>query len=166
MAVATQEVSALCVPLRFSRLRPGKTWSRPGENRTCPKAGARRSSIVMTPPPGNGHNLIAARVHKTLVRGIPDDWEIFQTTGVSIPTRSSLFNPDLVVITGDRVPADDEPAPFRRHARKSRSRSPRRGNPDTDRRTKLWGYAHAEVPVYLSSRSERVSVRFGQVSRW
>lgn len=31
--------------------------------------------IVMSPPPGQNHNLIGSRVNKALVRALPDDWE-------------------------------------------------------------------------------------------
>lgn len=68
---------------------------------------------------------------------------------VSIPTRSSLFIPDLVVIARDRVPADDEPAPIPASRAKLAVEITSPGNPDTDRKIKLWGYAHAQVPVYL-----------------
>ncbi|WP_222850217.1 Uma2 family endonuclease [Allosaccharopolyspora coralli] len=106
-------------------------------------------SIVMTPPPDTGHNLIASRVTKALVRAIPDDWEIFQTQGVSVPLRSSVFIPDLVVIPRERVPGGDpaEPTPIEHALLAVEITS--RSNADTDRKTKLWSYAHGGVPLYL-----------------
>src|SRR5437764_4894980 len=68
--------------------------------------------IVMTPPPGHGHNLIADQVNRALVRGVPDHWAIFQTEGVSVPLRRNLFIPDFLVIPRDRVPMDEEPDPL------------------------------------------------------
>jgi Uma2 family endonuclease len=105
--------------------------------------------IVMTPPPGYPHNLIASRVHKALVRVIPDDWAIFQTAGVSIPLRSNLFIPDLVVIPEDRVPGGEDPGPVLAAEALLAVEITSRSNADTDRKTKLWGYAHAGVPLYL-----------------
>ena len=105
--------------------------------------------IVMTPPPDNAHNLIASRVNKSLVRGVPDDWEIFQTIGVAAPLRKSLFIPDLVVIPQDRLPAVDAPEPVSAENAVLAVEITSKGNADTDRKTKLWAYAHAEVPLYL-----------------
>ncbi|MBA8826677.1 Uma2 family endonuclease [Saccharopolyspora lacisalsi] len=84
--------------------------------------------------------------------GPPDDWEIFQTAGVSVPTRSGLFIPDLVVIPReriDRLPPEDEPAPIPMEYALLAVEITSKGNPGTDRKTKLRGYAHAEVPLYL-----------------
>lgn len=105
--------------------------------------------IVMTPPPGYPHNLIANRVHRALVRAVPEDWAIFQTAAVAVPLRSSLFIPDLVVIPEERIPDEDAaehvPAECALLAVEITSKS----NADRDRKSKLWGYAHAKVPLYL-----------------
>lgn len=103
----------------------------------------------MTPPPGHGHNYLASRVHKALVRAVPDDWEIFQTAGLSVPHRHNLFIPDLVVIPRDRLPAGDVPGPVPAEVALLAVEITSRSNADTDRKTKLWSYAHAEVPLYL-----------------
>lgn len=109
-------------------------------------------NIVMSPPPGLPHNLIASCVHRALVHGTPHDWEIFQTAGVSVPMRSGLFVPGLVVVPRGRIdralPEDDpDPIPMERALLAVEITS--KSNADTDRKTKLWGYAHAEVPLYL-----------------
>lgn len=67
--------------------------------------------IVMTPLPGHEHAFLASRVHKALVRAVPDHWEIFHTAGLSVPHRHNLVIPDLVVIPRDRLPAGDDPGP-------------------------------------------------------
>lgn len=104
--------------------------------------------IVMTPPPDRPHNMIADLVHRALVRGTPEDWAIFQTAGVSVPMRSGLFIPDLVVIPRERLPIDEpDPIPVERALLAVEITS--RSNPRTDRKTKLWGYAQAGVPLYL-----------------
>ncbi len=105
--------------------------------------------IVMTPPPGHGHNQIADLVHRDLVPAIPRSWAIFQTAGVSVPLRNSLFIPDLVVVPRGQVPGDDDPAPIPAEKALLTVEITSRSNADTDRKTKLWAYAHAEVPLYL-----------------
>ncbi|MGP4019449.1 Uma2 family endonuclease [Saccharopolyspora sp. 5N708] len=106
-------------------------------------------SIVMTPPPGHGHNLIANQVHRALSREIPDEWAIFQTSGVAIPLRSSLFIPDVVVIPLDVMPTDDDPTPIAAGQALLAVEITSKSNAERDRKTKLWNYAHAGVPLYL-----------------
>lgn len=105
--------------------------------------------IVMTPPLGRPHNRIASQLTKALVRAIPDDWDIYQTQGVSVPLRNSLFIPDLMVIPRDRMPADDDPEPTPAACALLVVEITSKSNADTDRKTKLWSYAHAGVPLYL-----------------
>ncbi|NYH79084.1 Uma2 family endonuclease [Actinopolyspora biskrensis] len=105
--------------------------------------------IVMSPPPGHAHNLVADRLHRALVRGSPDDWAIFQTAGVSVSPHSGLFVPDLLVIPRDRVPADTSPDPVPAALALLVVEITSPSNPDTDRTTKLAAYARAEVPLYL-----------------
>lgn len=105
--------------------------------------------IVMSPPPGHGHNQIADLVHRDLVPVIPRSWAIFQTAGVSVPLRNSLFIPDLVVVPRAQVPADDDPAPLTAEKALLVVEITSRSNAETDRKTKLWTYAHAAIPLYL-----------------
>ncbi|MFI0465178.1 Uma2 family endonuclease [Saccharopolyspora sp. 5N102] len=106
-------------------------------------------SIVMTPPPGYGHNVIADRVHRALARVIPQDWGIFQTAAVEIPLRSNLFIPDLVVIPMDALPSDDDPAPVPAGRALLAVEITSKSNANRDRNEKLWGYAHGGVPLFL-----------------
>ncbi|HVV18121.1 MAG TPA: Uma2 family endonuclease [Pseudonocardiaceae bacterium] len=105
--------------------------------------------LTLTPPPGNGHNVIVELVHRTLARTVPDDWGLYQTLGVSIPMRLKLFVPDLVVIPRAVVAAgpDSEPVPAEHALLVVEVTS--RGNAESDRKQKRWGYAHAAVPQYL-----------------
>ncbi|MGH3426752.1 MAG: Uma2 family endonuclease [Mycobacteriales bacterium] len=105
--------------------------------------------ITMTPPPPKSHNGIAEIVHRALVKGMTEDWGVYQTLGVSIPAVGSLYIPDLavgptsIVATGvdnDPVPADELSLVVEITSR---------GNARHDRLTKRWGYAHAPVPLYL-----------------
>jgi Uma2 family endonuclease len=105
--------------------------------------------IVMTPPPGYQHNLIASRVHRALVGVVPDNWAIFQTAGVSIPLRSGLFIPDIVVIPEERLPENDTAGPVLADHALLTVEITSKSSVETDRKSKLWGYAHAEVPLYL-----------------
>ncbi|MCI2422591.1 Uma2 family endonuclease [Saccharopolyspora sp. K220] len=118
---------------------PNKAW----------RAEIIEESIVMTPPPGHGHNWIANRVHRVLAREVPDEWGIFQTSGVAIPLRSSLFIPDVVVIPLDAMPTDDDPTPIPAGCALLAVEITSKSNAERDRKTKLWSYAHAGVPLYL-----------------
>lgn len=105
--------------------------------------------IVMSPPPELEHNHIADLVHRDVVSAIPRSWAVYQTVGVSVPHRSGLFVPDLLVVPREEVPArtgtSSIPAEVSLLAVEITSRS----SLDTDRKTKLWSYAHAQVPLYL-----------------
>ncbi|WP_241028189.1 Uma2 family endonuclease [Streptomyces verrucosisporus] len=71
--------------------------------------------ITVSPPPAGNRNVIAARLQRLLDRAIPEDWYVYRTQGVSIPFRSGIYVPDLLVIPeavvekaeGSSVPADD-----------------------------------------------------------
>lgn len=105
--------------------------------------------ISVAPPPDNEHNSIADLVHRALARVVPDDIGLYQTLGVSIPLRLKLFIPDLVAISQSDVRSRPrtEPVPVEKSLLVVEITS--RGNADTDRRIKRWGYAHAGVPQYL-----------------
>jgi Uma2 family endonuclease len=105
--------------------------------------------IHLTPPPGNGHNMIAYLVHRALGEVTPDEWGLYQKLGVSIPLRARLFVPALVIVpTAElrRLP-DLEPVSADRALLVAEITS--FSNAETDRKTKRRGYAHAGVPLYL-----------------
>ncbi len=105
-------------------------------------------SIVMTRPPDKHHSFIESRVTKALVRAVPDDWEIYHNLGVGVPLRNSLFIPDLLVVPRKQLDMEsDGPMPVERALLAVEITS--RSNADTDRKTKLWSYAHGGVALYL-----------------
>jgi Uma2 family endonuclease len=101
----------------------------------------------VSPPPSRDHNLTAARLQHSLYGVIPEDWEIFQTLGVSVPGRAGLYIPDLVVVPdsvvigpGNRIPAEEA-----RLVVEITSQA----NADHDRIRKVQGYAKAGVALFL-----------------
>ncbi|TVL90136.1 Uma2 family endonuclease [Streptomyces sp. LX-29] len=105
--------------------------------------------IVISPTPTSQHNWIFGRLMRMLIKATPDEWMITNTETVVLPATGERFIPDLLVceaaaLTDNRkewqLPADDvllaceitSPSTARR-----------------DRTSKLWGYAHSQVPVYL-----------------
>ncbi|MFJ1755616.1 Uma2 family endonuclease [Kitasatospora sp. NPDC088134] len=105
--------------------------------------------IVLTPPPGIGHVRIAAELHKVLTRRLPDEVGVYQRLGVAIVGWRELCVPHLAVVAEAvlRSGEDDDPidAADVLLAVEITSRSTAR----QDRTKKLWGYAHAPVPLYL-----------------
>ncbi|MDX6328692.1 MAG: hypothetical protein QOI83_1075 [Streptomycetaceae bacterium] len=103
--------------------------------------------VTMAPPPANDHNFTASALHRLLYTVIPDDWDVYQTQGVSIPGRKGLYIPDLAVIpkTALKAPNNRVPAGEARLVVEVTSK----GNAAQDRVAKLRGYAHAGVPLYL-----------------
>ncbi|MEU1897000.1 Uma2 family endonuclease [Nocardiopsis dassonvillei] len=105
-------------------------------------------SIRLVAPPSMPHNVIASRVSRSLFATIPDDRGVYQVLGIQLPAVEQLYMPDLVVMSEHVLldpswtpcPADEAELVVEIVSRSSR---------DTDRRKKLWGYAHAPVPLYL-----------------
>ncbi len=119
--------------------------------------------VTMTPPPAVNHNRTAAKLHRLLVSAIPQDWDVYQTQGLSVPARKGLFIPDLVVMP-DSVPSESDnylPCHEARLVVEITSKS----NAHTDRIVKLRGYAEAGVPLYLLLdpwRSEPTATLYGK----
>jgi Uma2 family endonuclease len=53
--------------------------------------------ITVSPAPAPRHSVIAARIQRRLYSVIPDDWEIFQTQAIAVPSRLGMFIPDILV---------------------------------------------------------------------
>ncbi|MGW2105986.1 Uma2 family endonuclease [Streptomyces sp. NPDC001948] len=103
--------------------------------------------VTVEPPPSKDHNLTAARLQRRLYSVLPEDWEIFQTLGVSVPGRAGLYIPDLVVVPdaavigpGNRIPAEEA-----RLVVEITSQA----NANHDRIGKVHGYAKAGVELFL-----------------
>lgn len=105
--------------------------------------------IVVTPPPAAPHHRIAAKVHRRLNAVLPEDWEVYQTMGVSHPPYGRLFIPDLVVLPDAVMEGLDggssAPLPAAELVVEITSVS----NASYDRINKAAAYAQAGVPLYL-----------------
>lgn len=134
---------------------PGDTWTyllRAWQETDMPegwRAEIREEGIVLVPPPGGPHNSIAYQIQKQLTFKIPDDWEIYQTLGMGMPSQERLRIPDLVVAPRAAVPMTQTAEPLSpgdaRLVVEIVSPSSRRD----DRVAKRDEYARAEVPLYL-----------------
>ncbi|MFF9492367.1 Uma2 family endonuclease [Streptomyces flaveolus] len=104
--------------------------------------------ITVSPTPAYRHNVIADRIQRRLYSAIPEDWGIFQTLAIAVPSRLGMLIPDLLV-----TPIDDEwggedshiPAAVAELVVEVTSRS----NARHDRITKPAAYATAGIPLYL-----------------
>ncbi|WP_406291081.1 Uma2 family endonuclease [Embleya sp. NBC_00896] len=107
--------------------------------------------IIVSPPPANTHNVIAARIQRALVPVTPENCEIFQTLGVSIAPLFRLYIPDVVVMPLDdiRVDAKHDTAPTPARYALLIAEVTSKDNANHDRVTKLEAYARAQVPLYL-----------------
>ncbi|MFB8034955.1 Uma2 family endonuclease [Streptomyces sp. NPDC056004] len=103
--------------------------------------------VTVSPPPSKDHNLTAARLQRRLYSALPEDWEIFQTLGVSVPGRAGLYIPDLVVVPDEAVigPGNRIPAEEARLVVEITSQA----NANHDRIGKVHGYAKAGVELFL-----------------
>ncbi|WP_097916194.1 MULTISPECIES: Uma2 family endonuclease [unclassified Streptomyces] len=103
--------------------------------------------VTVSPPPSKDHNTTAALLQRRLYTVIPEDWEIYQTLGLSLPGRGGIYIPDLVVVPravasgpGNTVPAEEALL-----VAEITSRS----NANHDRVSKVNGYAKAGVELFL-----------------
>jgi Uma2 family endonuclease len=103
--------------------------------------------ITVSPGLSKDHNLSASRLHRRLLTVIPEDWEITQTQGISLPGAGGLYIPDLMVLPAKSMtgPGNLVPAGEALLVVEITSRS----NANHDRISKAHGYAKAEVPLYL-----------------
>lgn len=53
--------------------------------------------VTVSPAPAPRHNVIAERIQRRRYSVIPDDWGVFQTLALAVPSRMGMFIPDLVV---------------------------------------------------------------------
>ncbi|MDA8369288.1 MAG: Uma2 family endonuclease [Nocardiopsaceae bacterium] len=106
------------------------------------------NGVVLVAPPSDPHNFIAGRINRALLKTIPDDWDVYQTLGVWIALLEKLYVPDLLVMPTSVV-LDTERSPCPAEEALLVVEIVSESNARTDRTTKLWGYAHAPVPLYL-----------------
>ncbi|MGW5878413.1 Uma2 family endonuclease [Nocardiopsis terrae] len=106
---------------------------------------------IMTPP-SLEHGHIVTLIHKWLVlechrreSGVGGA-EVYQNIGVRVPLRSGLYIPDLMVLPESVLSSDPE------HLVNDAIlvvEVTSRSTAKKDRKPKLWGYAHAGIPLYL-----------------
>ncbi|UFR02698.1 Uma2 family endonuclease [Streptomyces sp. Go40/10] len=103
--------------------------------------------ITVSPTPAFHHNVIAERIQRRLYSVIPDDWGIFQTLSIAVPSRLGMLIPDLLVTPVQRPPETDSyiPATLAELVVEVTSRS----NARHDRVSKAAAYATAGIPLYL-----------------
>ncbi|KMS84218.1 MULTISPECIES: Uma2 family endonuclease [Streptomyces] len=103
--------------------------------------------ITVSPAPAFRHNVIAARIQRRLYSVIPEDWEIFQTLAIAVPSRLGMLIPDLVVAPVPEHTESDShiPAALAELVVEVTSRS----NAGHDRVGKPAAYATAGIPLYL-----------------
>ncbi|MBC2864253.1 Uma2 family endonuclease [Streptomyces mexicanus] len=103
--------------------------------------------ITVSPAPAARHNVIAARIQRRLYSVIPEDWEIFQTLAIAVPSRLGMLIPDLVVAPlSECAEADTHiPAALAELVVEVTSKSHARH----DRISKPAAYAAAGIPLYL-----------------
>jgi Uma2 family endonuclease len=104
-------------------------------------------TITVSPSPAYQHNVIAARIHRRLYSVIPDDWEVFQTLALSVPSRLGMLIPDILVAPRqDDVESDSHiPAALAELVVEITSKS----NARNDRISKCAAYAAAGIPFFL-----------------
>ncbi|MFF4402358.1 Uma2 family endonuclease [Streptomyces sp. NPDC001480] len=103
--------------------------------------------ITVSPAPAFRHNVIAARIQRRLYSVIPEDWEVFQTLAISVPSRLGMLIPDLLVNPVQEHPESDShiPAALAELVVEVTSKS----NARQDRVSKPAAYATAGIPLYL-----------------
>ncbi|MEU0964743.1 Uma2 family endonuclease [Streptomyces sp. NPDC005917] len=103
--------------------------------------------ITVSPAPAYRHNVIAEGIQRRLYTVIPEDWGVFQTLAIAVPSRLGMLIPDLVVAPRQERPEVDShiPAALAELVVEVTSKS----NARHDRVSKPAAYATAGIPLYL-----------------
>ncbi|MER5600574.1 Uma2 family endonuclease [Streptomyces sp. NPDC002265] len=103
--------------------------------------------ITVSPAPALPHNVMAELIQRRLYSVIPDNWGIYQTMAIAVPSRMGMLIPDLVVTPRPDHPEADShiPAGLAELVVEVTSRS----NARHDRISKPAAYAAAGIPFYL-----------------
>ncbi|MYV37489.1 Uma2 family endonuclease [Streptomyces sp. SID1328] len=102
--------------------------------------------VTVSPTPAYRHNVMAARIQRRLYSVIPEDWEIFQTLSIAVPSRLGMFIPGLVV-TPLQPPETESHIPAALAELVVEVTSP--SNARHDRVSKPAAYATAGIPLSL-----------------
>ncbi|WP_189265840.1 Uma2 family endonuclease [Streptomyces fuscichromogenes] len=103
--------------------------------------------VMVTPLAANAHHCIAGRVQRRLYEAIPQDWGIYQRLGMAVPSRLSLYMPDLAVVPEEALAGDAYFVPVDRAELVVEITS--KATLTNDRTHKAAGCAEAGVPLYL-----------------
>lgn len=103
--------------------------------------------ITVSPAPAYRHNDIAERIQRRLYSVIPEDWGVYQTLSIAVPSRLGMFIPDIVVAPRQTDSDVDShiPAGLAELVVEVTSKS----NARHDRVSKPAAYATAGIPLYL-----------------
>ncbi|GGW33948.1 Uma2 family endonuclease [Streptomyces albaduncus] len=103
--------------------------------------------ITVSPAPAYRHNVIAESIQRRFYSVMPEDWGIFQTPAIAVPSRVGMLIPDLVVAPRrDHTESDTHiPAALAELVVEVTSKS----NARDDRVSKPAAYATAGIPLYL-----------------
>jgi Uma2 family endonuclease len=103
--------------------------------------------ITVSPAPAYRHNVIAERIQRRLYSVIPEDWGVFQTLAIAVPSRLGMLIPDIVVtpVREDSETDSHIPAALAELVVEVTSKS----NARHDRISKPAAYAAAGIPLYL-----------------
>jgi len=103
--------------------------------------------ITVSPAPAYRHNVIAERIQRRLYSVIPEDWGVFQTLAIAVPSRLGMLIPDIVVapVRDDAESDTHIPAALAELVVEVTSKS----NARHDRISKPAAYATAGIPLYL-----------------
>ncbi|MGW2957328.1 Uma2 family endonuclease [Streptomyces sp. NPDC001220] len=103
--------------------------------------------VTVSPAPAYRHNDIAERIQRRLYSVIPEDWGVYQTLSIAVPSRLGMFIPDIVVAPRQTDSDVDShiPAGLVELVVEVTSKS----NARHDRVSKPAAYATAGIPLYL-----------------
>ncbi|MFD8812201.1 Uma2 family endonuclease [Streptomyces sp. NPDC059627] len=103
--------------------------------------------ITVSPAPAYRHNDIAERIQRRLYSVIPEDWGVYQTLSIAVPSCLGMFIPDIVVAPRQTDSDVDShiPAGLVELVVEVTSKS----NARHDRVSKPAAYATAGIPLYL-----------------
>jgi Uma2 family endonuclease len=103
--------------------------------------------VTVSPSPANNHNFIAGKIQRRLYGSIPEDWDLYQTQALAVPSRMGLYIPDLAVLPDAAVQGQGNVVAAAEAELVVEITSQR--NARHDRISKAAGYAAAGIPLYL-----------------
>ncbi|MEV0301210.1 Uma2 family endonuclease [Streptomyces prasinus] len=103
--------------------------------------------ITVSPAPALRHNVIAERIQRRLYSVIPEDWGVYQTLAIAVPSRLGMLIPDLLVAPVQEHSESDSHIPAALAALVVEVTS--KSNARHDRVSKPAAYATAGIPLYL-----------------